>query len=111
MKKVLINKKNYPISFGMMAIANFTDIAKIPLSEFERALTNLTLMDSLNLVLCGLEDGHRKSSSQKDFDISVADLADLFDKDSEALERCMNCLNESLPDAKAQKKSAKGAKK
>jgi len=104
--------KQYPVSFGMFALANFCKQAGLSLSDMQTLGDNLDLLTAIQLVHEGLRDGHRKAD--KAFDLKVEDVADLLDEDDDALERILGVFTESMakegngkPKAGAKKATAK----
>lgn len=105
MDKIKIGGKNRPISFGMAALALFCRKTGISLQELESKFQQLDLMDSIQLITCGLEDGARKS--KQSFEFEWEDVADWLDKRPEAMGDAMGILNQSF-DQKEVKTESEG---
>lgn len=91
---VEIGGELFPVSFGMNALQGFCRHEGIALHELEMKLgTRMTLGEAMSLIYFGLKDGHRKAG--KDFDMTMAQVNDLFDDDFEALERVLAAFSDS----------------
>lgn len=108
-RTVDINGKEYPISFGMAALAEFLDLAGLQLSELDRLQSALSLTNALQLVHTGLVHGGRKAGSP--YSGAFIDTCDLLDADEEALAKVMDLFAESLPQDGGEKKAPAPAKK
>lgn len=115
---VEIDGKEYPVSFGMNALAAFTSNAGLSLKELGNLQEILDLKNTLLLVHCGLADGHRKARkagiTTGQFLLTIEDVGDLLDSDGEALQTILNTFAVSMPDAKTgngKAQTTKGRKK
>jgi len=107
---VTIDGTDYPVSFGMNALAKFTRNAGLSLKELGNLDEHLDLENTLILVWCGLADGFRKArkdgAATGQFTLAVEDVGDLLDQDSEALSRIMDVFNVAMPEPGNVKKQA-----
>lgn len=102
-KKAVINGKEYPVSFGMNALALFSREAGLSLKQIGNLDEHLDLYNTMILVWCGLSDGFRKARKagdvRGDFALSIEDVGDLLDTDPNALDNFMKAFNEAQPQA------------
>ena len=104
--KVELSGHEYPVSFGMMALAKFCKDQNLSLSEMNAQLqNNLDIMSALKLIYFGLEDGARKA--KQEFNLTLEDVADRIDEDPDAIERFFAEFQALQP----QKKEAPGKPK
>lgn len=98
---VEIDGKEYPVSFGMNALAQFTRQAGLTLKQLSDLEEHLDLQNTLVLVWCGLKDGFRKARKagevQGQFDITHEDVGDILDTENGALEKIMSVFSEAMP--------------
>ena len=114
---VEINGRNFPVSFGQNALAQFGRQAGLSLSALNAlSLDTLDLLALHLLIWCGLKDGHRKARKANEakgqFNLEVEDVADMLDDDPGAIERILGVFSESMPEqgnGKAQRPKAKAA--
>jgi hypothetical protein len=105
-KIVKIGTKKFPIRFGFAALRKFSLKTDTKLTDLDKLGTEMTLDAALQLIYCGIEDGYRKA--KQDIEIaSVDDLADLIDKDFDAIGRCMEILGEMMSGGIEKKQKAK----
>lgn len=102
---VIINGKDYPVKYGFAALRAFTDETNITLNELGKLGDNMTITQALALVWAGLKDGARVTGNE--FNMSIDDVADLIDKDQEALTKVLSVFQKSI----SQPKQTKGKKK
>ena len=76
---IKIGDKEYPVKFGLNALALFCDEVGLKLGELDKIGAGSSLMDILRLTYWGMKDGAR--SEGKPFDLTVENIADLFDDD------------------------------
>lgn len=102
--KVTIAEAEYPVSFGMNALAAFTRNAGLSLKQLGDLEEHLDLQNTLLLVHCGLSDGHRKArkagEASGQFTLTLEDVGDLMDADSNALQKVLDVFTQSMPNAK-----------
>tara|TARA_R100000963_G_C4626063_1_gene92283 strand:+ start:415 stop:789 length:375 start_codon:yes stop_codon:yes gene_type:complete len=91
---VILNKKDYPIRFGMNALRIYCKQTNKSLTDLEKLGQDMSLDDACQLILAGLRDGARVAG--KDFSLNVEDMADLLDDDFEALQKCLNVFSEQF---------------
>ena len=102
-KTVKINGEEYPVSFGLMALADFCKMQGLSFVDLTTNLSDkLDLHGVLSLIHTGIKDGCRKA--KKDFSLTIADVADLLDSDPTALERVLEQFTDSLPGTKGKSK-------
>jgi hypothetical protein len=79
-----IGETEYPVKFGLNALALYCDEVGIKLGELDKiGGSNTSLMDLIKLAFWGLKDGAR--SEGKPFDMTVENIADLLDDDPSGL--------------------------
>lgn len=100
------NGKELYFSFGMAAMARFTDSEGITIADLAKMYEEMTLMRAIKLVYAGLQDGFRREKVA--FSMTFEDVADLLDEDPELLSKCMDVINTSMPNAETG--NAKAAK-
>jgi len=93
------NGKNYPFSFGMAALARFCESEGLTLGGLNQLGENMSPMRALALVHAGLVDGARREG--KTYNGTLEDVGDILDDDPDFLEKCMEVVNNSMPQAKA----------
>jgi hypothetical protein len=91
---VILNKKDYPIRFGMNALRIYCKQTNKSLNDLEKLGQDMSLDDACQLILAGLRDGARVAG--KDFSLSVEDMSDILDDDLEALQKCLNVFSEQF---------------
>lgn len=106
-REVQINGDTYPISFGMAALADFTESAGLQLSDLSHLQEKLTLKASLQLVHAGLKHGGR--IAKKPYEGTLDDTCDLMDAEEDALAKVLGVFSGSLPVAEEKKARAKPA--
>jgi hypothetical protein len=74
---IKIGDKEYPVKFGLNALALFCDEVGLKLGELDKIGAQSSLMDILRLAYWGMKDGAR--SEGKPFDLTVENIADLLD--------------------------------
>ena len=110
---VIINKKDYPVRFGMNALRLFCKDTGRTLQDLDKLGDNMSLDDACFLILNGIKDGSRVSGQE--CSLNVDDVADLLDDDFEALNKVLevfsNQFTAKLGNEGNQKAPKKGAKK
>jgi len=100
---VIINGKDYPVKYGFSALRVFTKLTNTTINDLGRLVDTMTLDHAICLCYAGLKDGHRVAD--KEFTLTIEDVADLLDDDNKALDKIMKVFSSSL--AKPAKKKAK----
>ena len=77
-----INKEKLPIKFGFNALRKYSSKTNTSLQDLDKLGVDMTLDGALNLIYCGIEDGHR--AAKQEFKLTIDDLADLIDNDLDA---------------------------
>ena len=90
---VQIDKKNYPVRFGMAAMMTFTKITNKGMNEMSTMGENMNFEDGIALCYAGLKQGARKSGQP--FKLALEDVADLFDEDQEAMIKIMEVFSQA----------------
>lgn len=93
MNQVNIGGKDRPIVFGMSTLAAYCHAKKVPLVKMEKAFTDMTLMDTIDLIYYALISGCRKNKIEPDFD--RFDLDNWIDEDANAFAEAMVIFTES----------------
>jgi hypothetical protein len=91
---VILNKKDYPIRFGMNALRIYCKQTNKSINDLEKLGANMSLDDACNLILAGLRDGARVAG--KGFSLNVEDIADILDEDFDALQKCLKVFSEQF---------------
>lgn len=85
---ITINKKEYPIRYGMNALRLYCRATDKTLNDLSSLGQGMTLEDSIQLIQAGLQDGHRKAG--KEYKLTIEDIADFLDDDLNILTEAMN---------------------
>lgn len=101
-KPVFIDGKDYPVKYGFAALRKFSDLTGTTLQELDKLSTSMTLTQAIALVYAGLADGARVTKTE--FNLSLDEVADLLDEDSEAMTNVLNVFAESFGDKSKTKK-------
>jgi hypothetical protein len=91
---VILNKKDFPIRFGMNALRIYCKKTNTSLQDLDKLGQDISLDNACQLILAGLQDGARVAG--KDFDLTVEDIADILDDDMEALQKCFDVFAEQF---------------
>ena len=102
---VFINGKDYPVKYGFAALRKFSDITGTTLQELDGLANKMTLTQAIALVYAGLADGARVTKTE--FNLTLDEVADLMDEDSEAMTSVLNVFAESFGDSKGNVKASK----
>lgn len=102
---IFINGKDYPVKYGFAALRAFSDVTGTTLNELNQLGKTMTITQALALVWAGLKDGARVMN--KEFDLSIDDVADLMDEDDQAMNKVLEVFTASL----AKPTKSKGKKK
>ena len=106
---VLINGIEMPISFGMSMLFHYERETGRSYADAMTQLEKLPITTLLELIYFGLKDGHRKK--QEPFDYSMDDLADWFDEDPAAMERCQAIFSSSQMQGSSENTEENGEQK
>jgi len=98
-----------PFSFGMAALAQFSDAHGITLADSSTLGAKLEPKLLLSLLWHGIKDGHRKE--RKDFSYTITDVGDLLDENPAFLEKAMDIVAKSMPGAEGNPKAPTKAKR
>jgi hypothetical protein len=72
MSTIKLNGKEYPFKFNFNAIAEFEELSGIPLQDFEKALTSLSMRNMIRFIYCGVKEGARLE--QAEFNSTIEDI-------------------------------------
>lgn len=109
MNKISVNKKQYPLKFGLNTSRRLGRKLGIEFHEIEQKIQNIlkdfkkgkTTLDGLEFfgefILQAILEGCRKESIPQP-DISIDDMIDLFEDGSE-IEKAFNSMSESNPES------------
>ena len=106
---VILNKKDFPIRFGMNALRIYCKKTNTSLQDLDKLGQDISLDNACQLILAGLQDGARVAG--KDFDLTVEDIADILDDDMEALQKCFDVFADQFAAKFEQKGNEKEEKK
>ena len=104
LEEITINGKKHPVRFGFAALSDFTRAAGLSLNDLNNLGENMDIGAAITLSWASLKHGYRRANI--DFDLSVDDVADLFDEDADAFPKMMQAFGES----QAQNKNKKPGK-
>lgn len=88
---ITINKKEFPIRYGMNALRIFCKETNKTLNDLSKLGNDMSLEDSIQLVRAGLMDGGRKAGQP--CLISIEDIADALDDDMDILTNAMDIFS------------------
>ena len=91
---VKLGKKDLPMYFGFNALRKYCRMSGVTLNELANFGNTMTLDDAVNLIFCGIQEGHRRA--KVDFDMTTDGVADLLDGDSEGITRAMELFGEHM---------------
>ena len=91
---VILNKKDYPIRFGMNALRIYCKQTNRSLNDLQKLGQDMSLDDAVQLMFAGLRDGSRVAG--KEFTLTIDDLTDILDEDFDALQKCLNVFSEQF---------------
>ncbi len=100
-----INKEKLPIKFGFNALRKYSSKTNTSLQDLDKLGVDMTLDGALNLIYCGIEDGHR--AAKQEFELTIDDLADLIDNDFDCIGKAMEILAEQMGGNTEKKQKAK----
>lgn len=105
-EKIKINGKEYPFKLGIRAFKEFAITYQGNANELD-----LTKVDEFGLIYLGFKYGHLREGLE--FNISEAELEDLFDEDFKAYLKVVEKVAEAMPKVDVEKNevSPKGKKK
>ena len=106
---VIINKKDYPVRFGMNALRLFCKDTGRTLQDLDKLGDNMSLDDACFLILNGIKDGSRVSGQE--CSLNVDDVADLLDDDFEALNKVLEVFSNQFTAKLGNEGNVKAAKK
>lgn len=107
---VQISGQEWPVSFGMAALASFLDEIGLKISQLESLNDHLSLTATLKLAHTGLVDGGRKAG--KPYEKTFEETCDLIDEDGfDAVERILSVFADSLPQGGEKKAKPKAKAK
>lgn len=107
-KIIKIDKKNYPVRFGMAAMMTFTKLTNKGLNDLQTMGDNMNIEEALALCYAGLKQGARKAGQS--FDLTLEEVGDLFDADQNGFIEIMAAFSEAY-EVEAEPGNAKGDKK
>ena len=105
MRTIEINKKKYPIKFGLVALKYFAKEKKIVhinkiesfFSKIDYSDLTFENIDDLSLlILCGLRNGARVEKSE--LDLTADDIMDLFESNPDMIENALAEYTDSIPE-------------
>ena len=91
---VKLGKKDLPMYFGFNALRKYCRMSGVTLNELANFGNTMTLDDAVNLIFCGIQEGHRRA--KVDFELTTDEVADLLDGDSEGLTKAMELFGEHM---------------
>lgn len=86
-----IGGEERPVSFGMAAMALFSQMTNISLQDMFAIAQNMRLDHILTLAFCGLKDGARKAKAP--FPHTPEEVADWFEFDTVGMEKIADIMN------------------
>lgn len=103
---VSVNRKKYPVYFGMAALSDFEQQTKISLKEMGKFASGMTLQDTLELVYLGLKHGARRMDQECAF-AGAYDVADFVDQEPDFLAQVMDIFTQQYAPKEAPNTSRK----
>lgn len=86
LKTVKIGEQEFPVHFGINALAQISDVLGIDFSNFIAAISTTGLSQQLQIATIGLNEGQRISGIANPQKFTTQILGDLLDSDPEALD-------------------------
>lgn len=102
---ITIGDKDFPIKFGFNALRNYSVMTNTSLADLQKIGSNMDLNSALTLCYCGIKDGCRVSKQK--LNLTIEELADLFDGNYDCLESVFEVLGRQMSDGFEKKKKAK----
>tara|TARA_R100000773_G_scaffold27464_1_gene23756 strand:+ start:398 stop:736 length:339 start_codon:yes stop_codon:yes gene_type:complete len=101
-KVITIGDKDFPIKFGFNALRKYSIMTNTKLADLQKIGEGMDLNSALTLCYCGIQDGCRVA--KKKFDMTIDDLADLFDGNWDCMESVFSVLASQMTDGFDEKK-------
>ena len=96
--------------FGFNALRKYSLRTGATMNDLNKlASGEVTFNDAFSLIYCGIEDGHR--ASKQPFKLSLDEVTDLFDGNTESMEKAFEILARAMGDGNEKKVTAKRVKK
>ena len=96
--------------FGFNALRKYSLRTGATMNDLNKlASGEVTFNDAFSLIYCGIEDGHR--ASKQPFKLSLDEVTDLFDGNTESMEKAFEILARAMGEGNEKKPKAKRAKK
>jgi hypothetical protein len=106
---ITIGEKDFPIKFGFNALRKYSLMTNTNLADLQNIGNDMDLNSAITLCYCGIKDGCRVA--KKKFDLTLDDLADLFDGNWDCMENVFTVLAKQMSDGFEEKKKKPKKKK
>jgi len=87
-----------PVKYGWNALATFGDLSGTGLNDLDKFETEMHFSDVLYLIYAGLKEGARADG--KDFDLTVQDVGDFLDTESDKIQEFLDVFTSQMPEQK-----------
>ena len=105
-----IGEHKMPIRFGFNALRKYSLMTGATMNDLNKlASGEVTFNDAFSLIYCGIEDGHR--AAKQPFKLSLDEVTDLFDGNTDSMEKAFEILGRAMGDGNEKKPKAKRVKK
>ncbi len=105
-----IGEHKMPIRFGFNALRKYSLLTGATINDLNKfASGKLTFNDAFSLIYCGLEDGYR--AAKQPFTHSLDDVTDMFDGNTDCMEKAFEILARAMGDGNEKKSKAKRVRK
>jgi len=98
MKHVEFGGESRPVKYGWNALATFGDMTGSGLNDLSKFETEMTFSEVLALIYAGLKEGAR--AEKKDFKLTVADIGDMLDEDTDKIQEFIEVFTSQMPKSK-----------
>ncbi|MBP93391.1 MAG: hypothetical protein CMC55_04660 [Flavobacteriaceae bacterium] len=96
--------------FGFNALRKYSLRTGATMNDLNKlASGEVTFNDAFSLIYCGIEDGHR--AAKQPFKLSLDEVTDLFDGNTDSMEKAFEILGRAMGEGNEKKPKAKRAKK
>jgi hypothetical protein len=97
-KEIDFGGEKRPVKYGWNALALFGELTKTSLKDLFKFETEMTFKEVLALIYAGLKEGARVE--KVDFTLTLEDVGDLLDKETDKVAEFVEIFKEQMPQAK-----------
>jgi len=98
MKQIEFGGEKRPVKYGWNALAIFGELTGTGLNDLSKFETEMTFKEVLALIYAGLKEGAR--AEKKDFDLTMDDIGDFLDKETEKIQEFIDVFTSEMPQSK-----------